>query len=327
MTEWLALQNPFVHPLHLFGLELSVAAAFFLTLGDALARYRRGDRWPLFQWVTALTYGVSLEILTYNTWDNFSHGQFTVQLYHHKLPLYVTLIYPAFHYTALKLVESWRLKLLPEALLVGFALVLIDAPFDTAGPDAGWWSWSPTDPNMAVRWLGVPITSYYWYLLFGALYAALLRLLRPKLEKRALHLLAAPLVGAAVIIVGCIAFIPFHLLKAAGMPPSAVVAAHLATCGVIAWKLRPAQATPLPRHLFASLLSLQLYPVLLLVALRPSLWPIKVAAAATALGVAMAMVAKAGVTDSSTAYSARGPSPDGDSSEVPTTGSLSRGDT
>jgi hypothetical protein len=315
MTEWLALQNPLAHPLHFLGLELAVATAFFLTLGDALARHRRGDRWPLFQWLTALTYGVSLEILTYNTWDNFSHGQFTVQFYHHKLPLYVTLIYPAFHYTALKLVESWRLRLLPEALLVGFALVLIDAPFDTAGPDAGWWSWSPTDPNMAVRWLGVPITSYYWYLSFGAIYAALLRLLRRRLEPRstALHLLVSPIAGVAVIVAGCIAFIAFHLLKAAGVPPSAIVAAHLAACGVIAWRLRP-RATPLPRHLLASLLSLQLYPALVIALLRPSLWPIKAAVAATALGVAMAMVARAGVTDA-------------DRSELPATGTLSRSDT
>ena len=39
--------------------------------------------------VVTLMCGVVMEVLTYNTVDNFSHAQFTVMLYHKKLPLYV----------------------------------------------------------------------------------------------------------------------------------------------------------------------------------------------------------------------------------------------
>jgi hypothetical protein len=280
-------------PLHFVGLELAVAAAFALTLAHALRERRRGDGWPLVQWLTALCYGVLIELVTYNYWDNFDHGQFTVQLYHHKLPLYVVLLYPAFHYTGLKLVEARNLPRVTEALVVGLCIMLIDVPFDTAGPDAGWWRWSTKDPNMAVRWLGVPITSYYWYLLFGALYAAILRALRPRLGRRAWAPLVAPLLGAAVLVLGVIAFIPFHLLKAVGIPAGAIVAAHIAAVAVLAWRTRGPSASP---SLRVPALVLQLYPVLVLGWLRAPDWPLKGAAMATAIAALFALTGSAALS-------------------------------
>jgi hypothetical protein len=267
MSETIAFSLP---PLRFIGLELAVGAAFCLTLAHAVGRFRDHDRWPLVQWLTALFYGVIIELVAFNFWDNYNHGQFTVQLYHHKLPLYVTLLYPSFHYTGLKLVESWRLSRRAEPFLVGLCIMLVDVPFDVAGPDAGWWSWSTKDPNLAVRWLGVPITSYYWYLVFGAIYAALLRVLKPRLERRNFTLLLTPLFGAAVLVLGVIAFIPFHLIKALGVPDDAIVAVHIAGCALLAWTVRPVAADSPPQNVRISAALLHLLPWIVLCATWPT---------------------------------------------------------
>jgi hypothetical protein len=282
MDQIVALHNPFSHPLHFLALELAMGAAFALTLAHALREKRRGDGWPLFQWLTAFFYGVIIELVTYSVWDNFNHAQFSVQLYRHKLPLYVTLVYPAFHYAGIKLAESWRLPRLASALVTGLCIMLLDVPFDIAGPDAGWWIWSTKDPNMAVRWLGVPVTSYYWYLIFGAIYAGLLGLLRPRLQGGSMRLLLTPLVGLAVLVLGVLGFLPFHLIKALGVPAGAIVAAHIAVVAVIAWRLRPTSVdlAPLIR---AAAFVIQLYPLLVFASLGPLLWAQKAAAIGAAL--------------------------------------------
>jgi hypothetical protein len=238
---YLALSSPFNRLLNFLGLELVVIACFLLTLRHALTRYRAGDRYPLFQWLVILAYGIAMEMIAFNYLHNYTHAIFTVQLYHRLLPLYVPCIYLVFHYTGLKLVERLGLDPLREALLVGFAICLLDVPFDIDGPGAGWWSWSPSDPNLAVRWLGVPITSYYWYLLFGAVFAGLSRGLRKPIAARSLgvYFAAAPLAGIAIIVLGSIAFLPFHALKALGVSDDLMVAGHLVLCFCVALFVRP----------------------------------------------------------------------------------------
>jgi hypothetical protein len=250
--SWISWTDPRSLPLHQLGLELVMAAGFVLTLGHAIARYRRGERYPLFQWLTILAYGIAMELIAFNVFQNYEHARFSVQLYHGKLPLYVTFCYVVFHYTGLKTIERLGLGPVVEPLLVGLAICLIDVPFDIAGPDARWWLWSTSDPNLAARWLGVPVTSYYWYLVFGAILAWLCRWLRPRIEPRPLvaYLALAPLVAAAIIVAGMIAFLPFHALVALGVPAGVVVAAHLGGCGALALgRARLATAAPLPWRL------------------------------------------------------------------------------
>ena len=252
MSSYLAFNNPLERPLHFLGLELMFVACFALTLVDARRAWRAGDRFIAFQWLAAFSYGILMELIAYNFIDNFWHARFTVQLYHNKLPLYVVCLYPVFLYTGLRVAQRWRLGALPEALLAGLAIALIDMPFDIAGVDAGWWSWSDKDPNIAVRWLGVPVTSYYWYLLFGAVYSLLCRALRSRLEKRHMWQFVAlsPLVGGAVIFFGTLSFLPFHGLKALGVHDGWVVGAHLAGCAVLALWIRPRAIGPSLRPLF-----------------------------------------------------------------------------
>lgn len=233
--EWIAFNDPLARPWHFTGLEVVVAAAFALTLHHALGRYRRGDRHSLFQWLVILAYGILLELIAFNFYRNYEHAQFTLQLYHRKLPLYIPAVYVVFHYTALELVGRLGRGVLVEALLVGFALCLIDVPFDVAGVQAGWWTWSAADPRLACRWLDVPVTSYEWYLTFGAVLAAICRLLRARVASRPLAawFLLAPVAAAAVIAAGTVAFLPFHALEALGVPAGTLVAAHLAGCAAL----------------------------------------------------------------------------------------------
>src|SRR5581483_1998112 len=162
----IAFHDPFARPLHQLGLELVFFGCAALTLRHALR-----DRRSTFQWLVAFCYGLWMELIALSFLDNYQHAKFTVQLYRDKLPLYVLALYPVFHYTGLKLAERFRAPLAVEALLAGFVPFLMDVAFDLTGVGAGWWRWSTSDPNLATRWLDVPVTSYYWYLLFGPAYA------------------------------------------------------------------------------------------------------------------------------------------------------------
>lgn len=152
--------DPRAHPFHFVGLELVFFACFVLTVRDVAARWRRGERYALFQWLVVLAYGVAMELLAFAAYPDYEHGRFTVQLYHQKLPLYITFVYVVFHYTGLKLVERRGLAPAAEAVVAALAILLLDVPFDIVGVDARWWAWHPTGRDVAQRWLGVPLTSY-----------------------------------------------------------------------------------------------------------------------------------------------------------------------
>lgn len=252
MDAFLAFKSPLERPLHFLVLEVLIAAAFVITLRDALWRAReKGERHALFQWIAALCYGVFMELIAFNFLDNYDHAHFTIQLYHHKLPLYVTLLYPVFHYTGWRVAERLQLGAVREALLAGFAMCLIDVPFDVAGVAAGWWRWGNSDPNLAARWLGVPVTSYEWYLIFGAVYALIGRFMRERVNRRAGLLALTPLAGAAVIFLGTLAFLPFHALRAVGAPAEAIVAVHLAACAALSLASPPPSPVPATRPVTA----------------------------------------------------------------------------
>ena len=230
-AAYLTVWPPAMRGLSFLGLEAVVLACGALTLVHALRASRRGDPLALFAWACIVVYGVSLEILSYNAFPNFTHGQFTVMLYHRKLPLYVTAIYPVLLYTAMSTVRRLRLSALAEPLAIGLAIVAMDFPFDVLGPDAGWWGWDMNDPNVHYRWHGVPVTSYYWHLTWGAILCAICRWLAPRVApkpgasaaaKAARLGLAVP-VTVATMALGRAAFLPFDALVPLGVPDGAIV--------------------------------------------------------------------------------------------------------
>jgi hypothetical protein len=238
-SESISLANPLTHAPHFVGLELVFLACFVLTIRDVVQRRRQGDRYALFQWLVILAYGVAMELIAFNAFPDYAHGQFTVQLYHRKLPLYVTFVYVVFDYTGLKLAERLKLGRFGEAVTAGLAMLLLDVPFDIAGVDARWWVWT-SGHDVTQRWLGVPLTSYAWYLIFGAVLAWLCRALKPRIEGRsvAIQVALAPLVAVLVIALGIVGFLPFHALEAVGLPDAAIVLVHAAFAAVIAYRAR-----------------------------------------------------------------------------------------
>jgi hypothetical protein len=239
---YLAFSSPWTRPLHFVGLELLVLTCFALTLHHAWSSYRRGERYALFQWLVVFGFGILMELIAFNYYPSYDHGQFTVQLYHRKLPLYITGDYLLLYYTGLQLAERLRLGRIAEPLVAGLAVLLIDVPMDLVGVDARWWSWSATDKNVDVQWLGVPLTSFYFYLVFGTALAALTRALRRTIEPRSLaaYLGLAPLVAAGTVVGGILGFLPYHGLKALGVPDGVIVAAHVAVClAIVAARGRP----------------------------------------------------------------------------------------
>lgn len=251
-----ALSNPFDRPLHFLFLELAVLACTVLVFGHALRAYRAGDRRPMFQWLVLTSYGVQMELIAFNFLHNYEHARFTVQLYEGQLPLYVTGLYGTFMYAGIKVAERLSAHPVVECFVAGLTMCLIDVPFDIAGVSVGWWRWLDTDPNIAFRWLGVPVTSYYWYLIFGAVAAGLCRLLWPALSKRpfAVAAMVALPVGFAVVLFGVLGFLPFHAIKALGVEDGTIVAAHIAVVTGLALSIRGERAPVHPWILAAALL-------------------------------------------------------------------------
>ena len=218
------IQNPFSLPPSCVALELVVLLCSAVLLRRTIIAARRGDPHELHVFAAALAYGVLMELVSFTFLDNYWHAQFVIMLYRGKLPLYVVALYPLFLHGAHAIVRRIGLPAWAEPLVVGLAIVLFDAPFDVLGPDARWWSWSSTDPNLGARWLGVPLTSYYWHLAFGAGFALLVRTTQRFVRTPARALLLAPIVGALTIVLGAIAFVPFHLLRRVGVSDGANLA-------------------------------------------------------------------------------------------------------
>ncbi|HMI83818.1 MAG TPA: hypothetical protein VK550_06965 [Polyangiaceae bacterium] len=228
-TPWVTLYTPWSRsPVHL-ALEVVVVTLGALTLVHALRRRREGDLLPLFTWATIFIYGLAMEFLSYNFIENFVHAQFSVMFYHRRLPLYVTAVYPTLLYTGIATARRFRFPLWAEGFVAGLLIVAMDVPFDVAGPTVGWWKWSRTDPLLAYRWCGVPVTSYYWHLAFGGILAALTTAIGPRLRAPRQLVLALP-AALITIVLGVVAFLPLHGLAALGVSNGIVVGGAWAVC-------------------------------------------------------------------------------------------------
>ena len=226
-TAFVTLHAPWSVGLSSLGLELTVVTCGVLALLHALRARRDGDGAPLFIWGASFTYGIVMELLSYNFIDSFTHSQFSVMFYRRQLPLYVVTLYPVFQYTSIMTARRFRKGLVAEAFAAGLLMVAMDAPFDILGAHQHWWSWSASDPNVAYRWHDVPVTSYYWHLAFGGILAGLTRAFGRYGGDRArpwrIAALALP-ISAMTILLGVIAFLPFHFLKARGVADGTAVA-------------------------------------------------------------------------------------------------------
>jgi len=222
---FVTFQDPRELPASFVALEVVVLTWGALTLWHALRAHRRGDRAALLTWSTIFVYGLLMEIGAFNLVDNYAHGQFTVMFYDRQLPLYIMAVYPVLLYTGIAAARALRLRPVREAIAAGLLIVAIDLPFDITGPRLGWWRWFDTDPNIAYRWAGVPVTSYYWHLSFGAILAYLTARVARNRAPAPWHV---PVLVLLTIVVGVVAFLPFHGLKTLGVGDGVIVGTALA---------------------------------------------------------------------------------------------------
>ena len=224
-TRAITIYDPTTRPASFLALELAVFAWCALTLRHALRADARGDRAARITWLTIVVYGLAMEAISYTLVQNFAHGQFTVMLWDRQLPLYVVAVYPVLLYTGIAVARALRLPRAIEPIAAGLFIVMLDLPFDLAGPPCGWWTWFGGDPNTAVRWHGVPVTSFYWHLAFGAALAAITRLAS---AHRRPPLVLAPALALATIVAGVLLFMPMHALAAVGIGHGTFVGAAIA---------------------------------------------------------------------------------------------------
>lgn len=229
-APWLAtgpvtIYDPTTRPASFLALELGVLIWCALTVRHALRADARGDRAARITWLTIVVYGFAMEAISYTLVQNFAHGQFTVMLWDRQLPLYVVAVYPVLLYTGIAAARALRLPRAIEPITAGLFIVLLDVPFDLAGPPCGWWTWFGGDPNTAVRWHGVPVTSFYWHLAFGAALAAITSAAARRTRPPAI---LAPVLAVATIVAGVLAFMPMHALAAVGIGHGAFVGAAIA---------------------------------------------------------------------------------------------------
>jgi len=212
-------------------LEAVVILCALIALWHGWQRRRAGDPTPLAVWASAVAYGVILEIIVYNTVDNFWHAEFTVMLYHNRLPLYIMALYPAVLCPVWSLARGVGLtaagglrQALQPALACAFAGQALYAGFDNLGPRLGWWTWDTTHATLQPFWGTVPATSYLWMwtLCLCTPLVARWMLLRPQADgPRPLWWWALRVLGCALAMNVCVVGVqtPVTLVSlAAGQP-------------------------------------------------------------------------------------------------------------
>lgn len=194
-----------------------------LALAHAL-RYRRqtGSNAALLTLLGCFTYGLSIDILSYYTVENFWHGEFSVMFLYNKLPLYIACFYPAFMYHCYMTIQRYQFTPLIEAVSLGFFAGFMYLIFDNLGPMLGWWIWDTSDPTTWPYVDNVPLTSYHWFFTFTTAFGLINRAISWEWLKngagKGKMLLGHALQPVGTILLGSLFFIPYNLF-AKNMPP------------------------------------------------------------------------------------------------------------
>ena len=248
----LELFNPANNPLSNGLIELTLFICWVLTLVHALKALRAGDQRPLFAWLSILVYAVVLEVITYNYVDNFGHERFSVMLYHHKLPLYITFVYHTVLYTCVHFARRLGLASIPEAAVCGLFAVVMYTPYDLIGPEMPWWIWKDHLTTEA-RWLGVPYSSTLWMFLFHGALCWLIARRDRKRGEQPISLLRfnadVAMISVNTLLLGFVLFIPYHALHFAGLSNGITLILFLAIGCVIVALAQPQFSGTLDREI------------------------------------------------------------------------------
>jgi hypothetical protein len=157
-------------------LELLLYLASALALAHAYRFYKRtGSLGLVYVWLAPIVHGITWEILVFRfaELDVFWHGEFSVMLYHNRLPLYIILgFYPSFFYYPAVIAHRFGVHLnkggrLIEACAVGILVSSFYVICETLSPVFQWWTWNYDHASAEPVWTNIPASVYMWCLLYG----------------------------------------------------------------------------------------------------------------------------------------------------------------
>lgn len=143
----------------------------------ALIHAVRAGRADRLIWVAALIAGTANDLIfmALPVVDTFWQAQATIMLTP-RLPLYIPCVYIVFLYWPTVGIRRLGLGRWPAATLTGLVACVLYAPYDIVGAKFLWWTWHDTDPAIAERLFGAPLSSSLWVLTFTGSFALLLDL-------------------------------------------------------------------------------------------------------------------------------------------------------
>lgn len=163
---------------------------FVLLLGSVLAvwhaysQYKKNSSYfYICAWLSIILHAIFWEIMVFNfeELDTFWHGEFSVMLYHNRLPFYIVFgYYPALFYHSLMLAErfgfaQFKRGIFVEALMVGLIFEILYVACESASPVLQFWKWNLEHMSSQPVWQNIPANGYLWGLSYGFAYALLNR--------------------------------------------------------------------------------------------------------------------------------------------------------
>ncbi len=203
-------------------IEFILAVGVVCAVLHAWRHYKEnGHASALLTFVGALIFGLLNDIVSYYTVESFWHGEFSVMLVYNRLPLYIVVLAATLIYHFCMTIRRYEFPRGVEALSTGFYGGLMYMIFDNLGPMLNWWIWDRSDPTNWPFLNAVPVTSYFWFFSWTAIFAYINRIVcwdwveQHKSPKQiAAGVVLFPLVTC---VVGIVVFIPYNVLAYNGL--------------------------------------------------------------------------------------------------------------
>ena len=236
--------------------DLVMLTMFLSAVVYSIVQFRRGRRIYSAVLVTAIIYGLVLELAGMATLNMYHQGDFTVMINWPAFPLwqgttmmpsYVLILYPAFLFAGFKVVEALGIQKRWQAAIVGgLFMIALDAPYMTEGPlrHVEWWTW---DPNFEYfqYFAGWPLLDLCWQGTWEALFLYIMLWAMPRVDGVAeggavrwsnAKALGAfpPLAALTVLVIGPFLLVPVTGVTALGGPQWPVVALLVAAYAAVA---------------------------------------------------------------------------------------------
>lgn len=248
--SFLVINDPGELPWQTNVFDVLMVVMFLAATVYSAIKFFQGTRIYLALIVTAIVYGLTLELAGMAVLDMYKQGEFLVMLDWTKIPvwsdttmmpLYVSIFYPVMLFTGFKVVEALRIRSNWQAAVTGgLFMVALDAPYIIEGNlrHVVWWTWDP-DFTLFQYIAGWPLVDLFWQATWDALiFYLLLRFTsridngvpgsQPRWSNLRTFVVFPLLTTVTVLTVGTVFFLPMTIIALLGGPQWVVVAVLLA---------------------------------------------------------------------------------------------------